>query len=159
MDGNFNVQELKKSVCPYLKYCVKKQLPPPPSYSSDIFKERIIKEQYESLGELIFNSEASADIINKLTVLYFHEIDLNREIDKNYESRETIIPKSKFEKFIWDLVNDHFKLITAEDLYPIPKHVIESEKKKDKILNPIRYVGCLGMLLFWIWIIYEMISN
>ena len=159
MDGVFNVQELKKSVCPYLKYCVKKQLPPPPSYSSEIYQEEIFKDQYQLLENLIFNSKSSTDIITQLKVLYFHEIDLNREIDKNYESRETIIPKSKFEKFIWDLVNGHFKLITAEDLYPIPKHVIESEKKKNKILNPLRYVGCLGMLLFWIWLIYEMISN
>ena len=146
-----DIQELKERSCPYLKYCVKKQLPPPPSYSSEIYQEEIFKDQYQFLENLIFNSKSSTDIITQLKVLYFHEVDLNREIDKDYESRETIVPKSKFEKFIWNLVNNHFQQLTSEDLYPIPKHVIESQKRKDKILNPIYSIIGLGILLFWIW--------
>ena len=29
-------------------------------------------------------------------------------MNKDYESRETIVPKSEFENFLWDFVNFHF---------------------------------------------------
>lgn len=151
-----NVQELKELVCPYLYYCVRKQVPPPPSYSSEIYQQEIINKLYQSIENLIFNSKVSTDIITKLTFTYFQEIELNSEIDKDYESRETIVPKSKFEKFIWDLVNNQFKHKTAEQIYPIPKHVTESQKRKDKILIPISYVIVLGFLLI---ILYGLFNN
>lgn len=160
---SINHQELKESVCAYVKYCVTKQVPPPPSYSSDIYKEKIINEQYKSIIELIFNSEKpvylnkekSVNLISHLSLLYLNEISVN----KDYESRETIVTKSEFENFLWYYVNDHFKFFTAEILYPIPKHVIEAQKRKDAILNPIYNVLGFGFLLFWIWIIYGWIFN
>ena len=154
-----NHQELKDSVCIYLKYCIKKQVPPPPTYSSEIYKEEIINEQYQIIESLIFNSDQSVDIISHLSFKYRHNIQMNGEMDKDYESRETIVPKNEFEKFLWDLVNNHFKVLTAEQLYPIPRHVIEAQKTKDSILDPIGLVFGFGMLLFWIWTIYGWIFN
>ena len=78
----------------------------------NIYKEKIIYEQYKSIIEIIFNSEKpiyidkekSVNIINHLGQLYLIEINVNREMNKDYESRETIVPKSEFENFLWDFV-------------------------------------------------------
>ena len=147
-------QELTDAVNSYLMYSIRKQIPPAPSYSSNIYKEDLIKKQFENLIELIFDDKNSDKNMSMPNLLKFYalEIELNRKISKDYESRETLVPKSKFEELIWSFVNIHFSYFTAEMLYPVPEHVIKGVEQDDKAKAILTILFFIGLIICYFFV-------
>ena len=145
-------QEFTDAVNSYLMFSIRKQIPPAPSYSSNIYKENLIKKQFKNLIKSIFddkNSDKNVLSMPNLLKLYALEIELNREISKDYESRETVVPKSKFEELIWNFVNIHFSYFTAETLYPVPEHVIKGLEQDDRAKAIFAILIFIGLIILF----------
>ena len=136
--------EMQEVYNSYLMFCIKKQVPSPPSYSSDIFKEKLINKHYETTRQVHLGTH---EIFMDLIKLYLAEIELNRELNKDYESRDTTVPQSAFERFIWERVNNSFKYYTTEELYPLPKSTIEARRKIENIKITLGIIITIAGLL------------